>query len=338
MKLKRREIAFYTIWVFVIVVTAALLFAVWGIKRANENQMMPEEKVKKYKYHYMLIQKKFGDERSKSLYAGAKKAGEERDIFVENTEESARAGDTIQEMLKTAIDANVDGIIVEADDSTTVAELINQASEKNIPVATVGKDSGDSKRKCFVGIDVKQAGILYAERILEQYGNKPMNVTVLTDGKSADTRESVYREIEKNIKQSDIRVDKVDIQAENEFTSDEKIREIFLTQGEKTDVLVCLSELDTICAYKAAVDYNMVGKIKIIGYSAVEEVQEAIRKGIVDSSITFQANEIGEKAVQTLFALRNKKTVESYVNVTVQMIEKDNLQMYRKEENNERKR
>lgn len=331
MKLHKREIAFYTIISFAVIVTVVLFWATWGIRKANENQAFSLKEERQYKYHYMLIRTGFEDEKSGNLYAGAKKAGEELDILVEDASELGSMKETTEEMMKTAIAAKVDGIILETEASSELAVLIDEASEQGIPVVTVGHDMPDSKRKCFVGIDVKQTGEMFASRILQQYYGEKLDVAVLTDRGKDISADSVYYHIEQELAGENAQVRPIEISGEDAFSADEEIRRLFLNKEELPDVLVCLNEEDTIGACKAAVDYNMVGKVEIIGYSAREEVVTAIEKNIVDSSIIVNMSEMGDEAVRALYKNRDRKSTKTQITVVPQVIEYENIEQYRKE-------
>lgn len=330
MKLRKREVAFYAILVFSVLVIAVLAFAAWNIGKTNQEQIIAEEKGKNYKYHYMLIQTGFADEISGDLYAGAKEAGEDLDILVEDARETGSKDQTSEEMMKTAIAAKVDGIILESEDSSEIQKLINQASEQNIPVATVGRDSVGSKRKCFIGMDIKQTGKMFGHRIQKLYRGTSLDVVVLAEPDKASSSNSVYSYLKQEINNKDIHVRPVEVSGEYAFSADENIRKLFLEEEQVPDVVVCLNEVDTICAYKAAVDYNMVGKIQIIGYSAQEEVLSAIKKEIINSSIVVDLKEMGRKAVYTLYKNRDKKQGNAHALVAPQVVEKGNVSQYRK--------
>lgn len=331
MKLHKRDIAFYTILGFAVIVTAVVLFAAWGIGKGNENQVLSKKEERQYKYHYMLIRTGFADEKSGNLYTGAKKAGEDLDILVEDAREMGSREETTAEMMKTAIAAKVDGIILEAEDTPEITALIDEASEQDIPVVTVGRDVPESKRKCFVGIDEKQTGEMFASRILRQYYGVKLDVAVLTDSGKSISQDSVYYHIEQKLCGEEADVRSIEMKGGNAFSADEEIRKLFMSGDEIPDVLVCLNEEDTISVCKAVVDYNMVGKIKIIGYSAREEVVTAIEKIIVDSSVMVNMDEMGDKAVRALYKNRNRKSTKTHITVAPQVIEYINLRQYRKE-------
>lgn len=60
----------------------------------------------------------------------------------------------------------MDGIILEADGSDEEQELIQEASDADIPVVTVLTDDSSSARISFVGLNSYQLGNAYTEQIL----------------------------------------------------------------------------------------------------------------------------------------------------------------------------
>ena len=84
------------------------------------------------------------------------------------------------------------------------------------------------------------------------------------------------------------------------FQTEESIRDIFLSQEELPDILVCLSAVHTRCAYQAAVDYNKVGTVQILGYYDSEAILDAVSKNILYSTITLDTVQMGRSCVQAL--------------------------------------
>lgn len=309
---------------------AALIAGVF-IRKAGKGQERAAGAETQYKYHYMLISESQEEELKESLYEGARKAGEEQGILVEDltTEEKK----TTEELLKTAIAARADGIIVEGNGTKEVKELIDRASEENIPVATILCDAEESKRKCFVGIDTRQMGEIYGNRLQNLYEGEKLEVAVLVDSEEGSLEHKIYQIIETSVPKDKFAVYPVEMERENTFSSDEKIRSLFLTKKKTPDILVCLSALDSVCAYQVAVDLNLVGKVQILGYSSLQEVVSAVSKEVIHASVLVDMNEVGRKAVETLFCHRNTRNADEFVQVDIQVIEKENTANYWKGEN-----
>lgn len=53
--------------------------------------------------------------------------------------------------------------------------------------------------------------------------------------------------------------------ARSQFDTEEAIRIVFQSQEGPPEILVCLDEVTTECAYQAMIDYNVVGEVDIVG-------------------------------------------------------------------------
>lgn len=73
------------------------------------------------------------------------------------------------EVIQTAINSQVDGLIVVAPDPLTLTPLIDKAVEAGIPVLTSNIDAEESKRFAFVGQDLFKSGEAAGEVFLERF-------------------------------------------------------------------------------------------------------------------------------------------------------------------------
>lgn len=316
---------------FIITVTLLLIAASWYLKRYEAKNAQASYRT--YKYHYMLIESEPDSSFFKSLHEGAQDAGKKHDIYVEDLAASVEKNYSIEELMEIAIAANPDGIIVEADASKQLQELIDRASEHNIPVVTTYGDSKESKRKSFVGINEHQLGEIYGTQVLKQkQAGVPLKVTTLMEtGEEGEVPNLIYSGMKEVLGGEDIELDIIRADRGDTFSSEEQIRSLVLSGESRPDVLVCMNEVDTICAYQAVVDYNAVGKMNIIGSYASPQILKAIQKGVITSSITIDAKEMGTKVVEALIEYQKSKFISEYETVEPQVITKENVDHYIKE-------
>ena len=142
----------------------------------------------RYSAYYVLIAENGDNLLWSSVYKGAKQEGMENgDACVEFFGNRLFSERTAAEKLRMAIDAGVDGIILNGDGSET-QELVQEAGEKGIPVVTVLGDEAADVRQCFVGVNSYHLGQEYAGRIwkLLQEMEEDSQIQVLLNSGDAD--------------------------------------------------------------------------------------------------------------------------------------------------------
>lgn len=344
MKKGKRKLKSSTILMILMVLLLLVsIFAVYSFSHAVRAVNLGETRgTKKYEYHFVMIHSGTNDNFWTFLYEGAKESGEQVNAYVENFGESVPGDYSEEDLMDMAIAAKVDGIIVEGSKSEEMGELINRAEDEGITVVTVLQDVADSKRRTFVGINAYSMGEIYGNQIVEALqkkqetaeGEPPYKVAVLVDS-SKDTSSSslVLSGIQDTINHSGInaQINSVNIQKNENFESEEMIRNLVLNLKNRPDVVVSLSSVDTINCNQALIDYNLVGKITILGYYSDTEVLNGIEKGVIQSSVDINANEIGRTCVDNLYKFLLKGYVNEYVNVDMNLITRENVEQYQKE-------
>ncbi len=286
-----------------------------------------QETYETYDQHYVMITDGEDSDFWNTVYDSALAEARREGVYIERFGEGLAVNYSRNELLKMAIQASVDGIIVPGDEDEETIALINEAVEKGIPVVTVLRDSSSSLRKCFVGNNSYNLGQEYGRQILEilpEDGRKG-TVMVLVNESKADTsqnltllgiRETLEQELGKNIPAVESRL----VDNTGNFSAEESIRDIFLDPQEMPDILLCLNEVYTRCAYQAAVDYNEVGTVQILGYYDSETILNAVAKNIVYSTITMDAEQMGRLCVQALEEYRQTGYTNSYMAVDTRLI------------------
>ena len=238
--------------------------------------------------------------------------------------------------MKIAIASKVDGIILEPNGEENIGDLINEADDAGIPVITVFKDVPGSKRKSFIGINGYNQGQAYSKQVNELINEGKNKITVLLNSDGTNTSQNViYSSILESIANKNVVVESAIVNTQSTFSSEEDIRNIIMDKENPPDVLVCLTAADTICAYRAVVDYNKVGEIDIIGYYDSDIILTAIENNIVHSTMTIDANKMGAYCVEALTEYRKTKRVSDYYSVDISVINKENVKDYMKIETTE---
>lgn len=291
---------------------------------------------REYDRHYALITDREDSEFWDKVYDSAKEAGEESNVYVERFGENLSEKYDRLTLLQLAIDAKVDGIIFAGDESDETRDLVNKAVENGIPVVTVLNDSAGSTRQCYVGTNNYTLGHEYAEQVKEllekkeeKASDEATEILVLTDKEQLDVSQNlILLGIRETLKQEMGEDYSLDVETKlidntGEFSAEEAIRDIFIDSEELPDIIICLSELNTKCAYQAVVDYNQVGNVNILGFYNSDSVLEAVSKNIVNATITLDTDQMGSYSVQALNEYITTGHTNAYQAVDTQLITKE---------------
>lgn len=293
-----------------------------------------KKEFQEYKKHYVLITEDRKGSFWQSIYDSAKEEAAQYGIYLEFAGEELSVDYGIADLMEIGIASKVDGMIVQPNGSQQVEQLINQASSEAIPVVTVMDDAPQTKRRSFIGVNSVQMGEEYGNEIIKNIKEDTKKVLVLLKGDTEKANENlIFAQMKATVKDTlgkDSKVQIVPYQVKNQtaFDSEETIRKIFQDSETIPDILVCLDEVDTVCAYQAVIDYNKVGDVEIIGYYPSEIVLNAIKKNVVSSIFEVDTKQIGIKSINALMEYDKMGYVSDFNSVDLHLIDQNNVQEY----------
>ena len=301
-----------------------------------------------YDKYYVMICDNYKSDFWQSVYQGAFERGREENIYVDLIGQQFSKEYSVEELMKIAIASKVDGIMVYASETEEMSELIDEAVAAGIPVVTLYGDCTRSDRLSFIGVGSYSIGKMYGSQIIDIIKEKrreelieaetitdrsQVKITVLANADTKDTGQNIIissiQDVidQDNVTDSEFAVSIVTVDNTNSFSVEESIRDIFL--GESIpNVIVCLNELSTICAYQAVVDFNMVGEVSILGYYDSEAIVNAIARGGIYATIAIDAGQLGEYSVTALSDYQELGNVSEYYLADVTLINQDNIDRF----------
>ncbi len=334
------------VFVLVTIVTASLFFRFYKSDRFKQAEGSTYDK------YYVMITDNYKSDFWQSVYKGAKEKAKEDNIYVDLLGEQLSKDYSIEELMEIATASKVDGIIVYANETLEMSQLINDAVNEGIPVVTLYGDCTRSDRLSFVGVGGYSVGRMYGGQIIDIIKEKrreellesdtigdrnQVKISVIVSADTKDTGQNIIISglqdaiNQDNVTDSEFAVSIVAVDNANSFSVEESIRDIFL--GESIpDVIVCLNELSTVCTYQAVVDFNVVGEVSILGYYDSETIVNAIERGGIYSTISIDATQLGEYSVNALSDYYEFGNTSEYYLADVTLINQDNVAKYRKEE------
>ena len=322
----------------VILAATIISYIFFKIHMANYDKN-PESKV--YDKYYVMITDNYKSDFWQAVYKSAFEEAKAENIYLDLMGEKLTNAHTVEELMRMAIASHVDGIIVYANEQTGMTRLINEAEEKGIPVVTLYGDNTHSKRISFVGVGSFDIGRKYGRQVIDIIkekkqktdGKGKVQISVLVNTEMQDPAQNIIvLAIKETVKQlntenTDFIINTVPVENQNPYSAEETIRDLFL-QDEIPDVMICLNELDTVCAYQAVVDYNRVGDVDILGYSDSDKIISAIDRGVIYSTISIDTTQMGEYCVDALNDFYNFGETSEYYISDIELINRENAAEY----------
>lgn len=335
-KLKSNWIWILFSLIFVIVVTIGFLM----LSKYRVSVSHADTQIQYDQYYVMIVD----DNRSSywnAIYQSAYDYGLDKGIYVDLMGENLLQEYSKEDLLKIAIASDVDGIIVSADESEQFVELIDKAIDEGIMVVTLEDDAPSSKRLSYIGLGNYILGREYGKQILSlasnyskdptRNGKEIVYVTMLVDAKDKESGFDILSSAitETAAKNENITVDIrfVAVDSTNTFAAEEKIRDIFMS-GSQPDIIVCLSELTTVCAYQTVVDYNKVGQVDILGYYTSDTILNAIDHNVIYATMVIDTEQLGHYCVDALNEYHMFGNTSQYYTTDITIVNKDNVKDY----------
>lgn len=299
--------------------------SVWkksGLEEAEESRV--------YESQYEMIVGSGKNEFWQAIYESAKKTAENHNAYLEFHASDMGTGYDEIDYMEISIAAGADGIILEFNGEEALKKEIDKAEAAGIPVITIMNDAPDSKRQSFVGVNDYQMGQAYGEQVAALMDENTETALILLDSEKGDFEKSqIYSQISNVVMEQEngenVKIQAQNLMPENKFDIEEAIRTIFQSPEGPPQILVCMDEVTTECAYQAMIDFNMVGEVKIIGYYVSDTIREAVNKGLIPVTCTLDTEKMGKDCIEALWEYKQEGRVNSYYNVELEFVSKNEI-------------
>lgn len=309
------------------VITFILLF--YYIVFQNSNSISSIGQVNNYKRYYAVITENKDTLLWQQIFSSMNKMTNAYNAYVDYIGDDMSVNYSLCDRIQMAIASGVDGIILEPNDEPELKKYINKAVGNGIPVITVLRDIQDSERISYIGTNSYVLGQIYCDIVFNDIKNSLKQIYVLTSGNSDDKLivTELREYMSKNINTDDLKVIQYPINHTDSFDADESIRSL-ITNKYYPSVIVCMTQEDTERVCQVVVDYNLVGKIQIIGRYLSNTIAKGIQKKIIEATIEVEATDIGSKCIQALSEYNDIGNVSEYYSINVHVVTNGNIGDY----------
>ncbi|WP_312097080.1 sugar-binding protein [Niallia sp.] len=324
-----KRIFFYTILIISFLIAVAYSLYSYRQSQIYDQKMLEviAEETPLSKYHFALIGEEMDHDYWRLVGAGAKKAALENEVFVEYEGPKRSNPEEQLKLLDMAIQAKVDGIIVQAlNDNFT--PLINKAVKEGIPVITIDTDAPDSLRNAYIGTDNYAAGQLAGEALVKDTGGKA-TIGIITGG--VDNAYNQHQLRVQGFRDAIAKVEGIKIIAIDESNltrvqAEEKAYKM-LTEHRDITAFYGTSSLDGIGIVAAASSLNKQDDLYVISFDALDENIDLLNKGEINAIVAQEPFEMGEKSIELMLNLIEKKSIPLVNHTNAAIIHRNDMDM-----------
>ncbi len=316
----------------IMIVAAVATGITFNVITETMNSIEPEETAD-FDRHYAFVAEEADSDFWQEVFGAANEQAKEYNIYLEDMSTLLGREYSTEELLRIAVNSKMDGIVYSGGTDKDVSDLIDMAADAGTGVVVLQNDVETSKRQCYVGLNYYELGQMYAiqiEKLIDEGTMADTTIDILVDGDMSEGSSNLIVMAiedylrgsgteEEEIKLPEIVVTRID--AEDIFSAEESIRNIFLEKENLPNIMLCVNSVYTRCAYQAVVDYNLVGQIQIIGYFANDTIIDAVDKQVIFSTISVDTDEMGKSCIQALYEYNEMGYTNSYLPVGIEVVD-----------------
>ena len=319
----------------VIMIVAAVVTGIIFRTITRTMQAIEPEEAGGFDLHYAFVAEDSDSDFWQEVFNAANEQARENNIYLEDLSTNLVRDYPAEDLLRIAVNSKMDGIVYSGGSNDEVSALINRAADEGIGVVVLQNDVEKSNRQCFVGLNYYELGHMYAleiEKLTETTDEQSPSIDILVDGDMSEGAsnlivmaiEDYFRERGEEDEDHELpEIAVTRIEAEDIFSAEESIRNIFLEKESLPNIMLCVNSVYTRCAYQAVVDYNLVGQIQIIGYFANDTILDAVDRQVIFSTISVDTNEMGKSCIQALYEYNNMGYTNSYLPVGIEIVDQE---------------
>lgn len=293
---------------------------IYSIGISDFDYKLKYENLDDFEHHFVIIGKEIARKNWNDIYNGAKNSANENSIALEFLVNESVNDKKEIEFFDMAIDAKVDGIIINGYDSEEMVLISEKASRNNIPVIFINDESKLSKRTSYIGVNNYIAGQM-AVSLLSKYGDGKLNIGVVMEKKDTIQNDIRHESIVVAIK------DKPNFKWKSTIYSvDSKIQlyndiKNMLINNPDINAIIGTSSLHGEVIGEVLVDLNLVGKITVIAFGDYPLTLRYIQNEVIDASINVDGELIGRNAIESLIKYCNNEFVEDVNYIPLEVID-----------------
>lgn len=221
---------------------------------------------------------------------------------------------SLAEQIDLSVRLKPDVLLLQPDGSEATKAALERAVNAKIPVIGLLNDQNLPPEVAYIGPNAYELAGLYTEKLQplkEQYGER---ILIITPPLAAliRTHHNLTQQLHMAFQQEGYDVSFLRPNRAEEFILDELLYETLRSPQDRPDILICLDSQDSLSVIRTLVDNNLVGQLGVIAYYQNQEILDAIANQIVDSTLSFSAEDLAKRAIQSSFEIIETDRTSNY--------------------------
>lgn len=277
--------------------------------------------------HFSLILNSVDEQYWQDFKEGVTEAKKVYNVAVEVNQiyEPDSNGKTV-EYINIANKSQVDGIIVNGENTQEYSNAINSAAESGIDIVVGVVETFDNDRLFYVGTNFSDYGKQAAKLIAQTGKGDKVNLAVILSDKdsTASSPSTLMMGGLNSAIESGQEIELVStLYRNNDLLGAEDLTRAILTEHPEVNVIFCTNAKDTVAAARVIVERNLVGKVVIVGTDITDEIIDFIENGVVFGVIDRNGHDAGKKSIEVLFKADTFQT--SYITIDTEIYTSMNI-------------
>jgi len=233
----------------------------------------------------------------------------------------------VENMIQTGIQA----LCITPSGSREIVSALVKAKDAKVPIVVVdtrvdAKAAADAgvRPETFVGSDNYEGGKLAGEYLIRVTGGKA-RVGILEGIPGHETGDSRMRGFRDAVKGSPGITIVASQPANWERDQGFNVFQNMLQAHQDIDSVFACSDLMALGAIEAIAAAGKTGRIRVIGFDALDDAKKAIAAGTMEASVAQFPSEMGRAAVESAVKVIRGETVPPDIKVKLELVTKDNV-------------
>lgn len=300
-------------FIFIILVISSIAVSIILFTKTTKSYAYSIEETTPHDYHVIVTGTYENHSFLEQVYEGAKLYSDQYNAVVELYVPGSQAEDVpLQTLLDYVSFVNADGVIVFNDAPDSILTVPAKVESESIPLITTGQYNPNLQQISYIGTSYWELGkkiATEANAILHGNGN------ILI----------ICNEYLSSLNYANLMNSMLDVLRTQKGINHSIITDISDYNPTQTiNLLVCLSEEDTIKTAQKLQDLELKNPPRVLGFGTNETCQLYLEKGIVTELVDVDPFKIGVTAIRELFEYRNSGYANSYIAADVQFLRSEN--------------